>query len=343
MKRILVTGGAGFIGSNFIYYLFEKYGEEVIVLNIDKLTYSANLTNLESIENQYGRSNGSSQQYFFQEADIANEEAMAQYFAQNPIDYVVNFAAESHVDRSLYDNRVFVLSNVLGTQSLLQQAMNANVKRFLQVSTDEVYGSLGPDGEFTEQSNLQPNSPYAASKAGADCLARSFFKSFQFPVLISRCSNNYGPYQFPEKLIPLMVSNAMENKQLPVYGKGDNVRDWLHVKDHCDAIQSIILNGKIGESYNIGGNNEMTNLEIATKVCSVFDKLKPSDNFESYTELITFVEDRPGHDYRYAVNTDKIKKETGWSPRYNFNDAIEDTAVWYIKNEKWWKIGRAHV
>ncbi len=332
--KLLVTGGCGFIGSNFIKEQVLKSKNSI--LNIDKLTYAANPSNLNFLTQD--------QSYQFVKGDINDSTLILDCLNSYKPNVIVNFAAETHVDRSIDNPDDFIKTNILGTANLLKcayqylKSYNSSLEfRFIHISTDEVYGSLGKTGFFYEDNPYAPNSPYSASKASSDHLVKAWYKTYGLPVIISNCSNNFGPFQFPEKLIPLLIANCFDNKSLPIYGDGKNIRDWLYVIDHCDAIQSIMLNGKIGESYNIGGNNEMTNLEIATKVCSVFDKLKPSDNFESYTELITFVEDRPGHDYRYAVNTDKIKKETGWSPRYNFNDAIEDTAVWYIKNEKWWR------
>lgn len=316
--NLLVTGGAGFIGSNFIHYMLQKYPSYQII-NYDKLTYAGNLENLADIANNSN--------YLFVKGDIVNQELIEYIVKTYEIDVIVNFAAESHVDRSIRSSTEFVITNIIGTQTLLDVAKNHSI-RFIQISTDEVYGSLGPTGFFTEQTPLSPNSPYSASKASADMLVRSYHKTYGLNTNITRCSNNYGPYQYPEKLIPLMIINAILRKTLPVYGNGKNIRDWLHVLDHCAAIDLVIHKGKPGEIYNIGGNNERTNLEI---VELIVEKLgAPKD-------LITFVPDRLGHDYRYAIDSRKIQTELGWEPSYSFEEGINDTISWYLEHEKWWK------
>ena len=319
MKTILVTGGAGFIGSNFVRHVLETT-EDLAVLNVDLLTYAGNLENLSDIEDD--------PRYTFVRADIADVDAVAALFEGRKVEYVVNFAAESHVDRSILDPGIFVKTNVMGTQVLLDRAKTAEVERFLQVSTDEVYGSLGPDGAFSETHPIQPNSPYSASKAGADHLVRAFSHTFGFPAVITRCSNNYGPYQFPEKLIPLMISNALEEKSLPVYGDGKQIRDWLHVRDHCSAILTALLKGRDGEVYNIGGNAEMENIRVVELILEALDKPK---------SLIEYVTDRPGHDRRYAIDPTKTRDELGWSPAYTFEGGIRETIQWYLDNRQWWE------
>ncbi len=288
MKKILVTGGAGFIGSNFIRYMLNKY-EDYKIINLDLLTYAGNLENLKDVEDNPN--------YEFIKGDIADRGLVNALFEKYNFDYVINFAAESHVDRSIEDPGIFVKTNIMGTQVLLDAAKKYGVEKYLQVSTDEVYGALGPTGMFTEKTPLAPNSPYSASKASADLLVRAYYKTFGLPVNITRCSNNYGPYQFPEKLIPLMIANALEDKNLPVYGDGLQVRDWLHVKDHCSAIDTVLHKGKIGEVYNVGGNNEKKNIEI---VKLILEKLGKPES------LIKYVKDRPGHDRRYAIDNTKI-------------------------------------
>lgn len=319
MKNILVTGGAGFIGSNFIHYLLKTHPDYTIV-NFDKLTYAGNLENLKSVEK--------APQYNFVKGDICNKADAVSTIDKFKIDTIVNFAAESHVDRSIVGAAVFVETNVLGTQVLLESAKEQGIERFLQVSTDEVYGSLGSSGKFTEDTPLHPNSPYAASKTGADLLALAYQHTFGTPVLITRCSNNYGPYQFPEKLIPLMIANALNDKPLPVYGQGTNIRDWLHVRDHCEAIDVVLHKGKIGEVYNIGGNNEWKNIDIVKLLLAKLNKPE---------SLITYVKDRPGHDLRYAIDATKIKNELGWQPRYTFEEGIAETIEWYLNNKDWWQ------
>jgi dTDP-glucose 4,6-dehydratase len=317
--NLLVTGGAGFIGSNFVRYMLNKYPEYKIV-NYDLLTYAGNLENLKDIQEN--------PRYVFVKGDIRNYQLVDYIVKSHHIDVIVNFAAESHVDRSISDPSVFVKTNVLGTQVLLDVAKENNIQKYVQISTDEVYGSLGDTGYFTEETPLAPNSPYSASKASADLLVRAYHETYGLNVNITRCSNNYGPYHFPEKLIPLMITNALEGKELPIYGDGQNIRDWLHVKDHCAAIDLVIHKGKPGEVYNIGGHNERTNNEI---VHLIVEKLGVSKS------LIKYVSDRPGHDRRYAINSTKIMTELGWKPQYTFEKGIEETIQWYINNQDWWK------
>lgn len=317
--KVLVTGGAGFIGSNFVRYMVKKYPEYNIV-NLDSLTYAGNLENLKDIEELSN--------YKFVKGDIADRHFINQLFKEEKFDYVLNFAAESHVDRSITNPDIFIQTNIQGTQVLLDAAKNSEVKKYLQVSTDEVYGTLGETGYFTEDTPLASNSPYSSSKAGADLLVRAYHETFGLPVNITRCSNNYGPFHFPEKLIPLMIINALNDKQLPVYGDGLNVRDWLHVEDHCQAIDLVLHKGKNGEVYNVGGNNERTNIEIVKTILKALDKPE---------SLIKYVTDRPGHDRRYAIDATKLREELGWSPRYNFDTGIEQTIKWYLENQDWWK------
>ena len=315
MSRILVTGGAGFIGSNFIRYMVNKYSEYEII-NLDDLTYCGNLENLKDIENK--------DNYSFVKGNICDKAVVDELVEKS--DYVINFAAESHVDRSISDPEIFIKSNVLGTQVLLNAAKQYGVEKYIHISTDEVYGSLGKTGYFKETTPLQPNSPYSASKASGDLITRSYGETFGLPINITRCSNNYGPFQFPEKLIPLMISNALEDKKLPVYGDGKNVRDWLHVYDHCQAIDLVLHDGKLGEVYNIGGNNEKQNIEIVKLILSQLDKDE---------SLIEFVTDRLGHDRRYAIDSNKIQNDLGWSPKYSFDVGIEQTIQWYLDNQNW--------
>ncbi|MED3946208.1 dTDP-glucose 4,6-dehydratase [Priestia aryabhattai] len=317
--NILVTGGTGFIGSNFVRHMVETYPSYGIV-NYDLLTYAGNLENLKDIE--------SHENYTFVKGDINNRELVDHLVKYHNIDVIVNFAAESHVDRSITEPNIFIKSNVLGTQALLDVTRANNLKKYVQVSTDEVYGSLGETGYFTEETPLAPNSPYSASKAGADMLVSAYHETFGMNVNITRCSNNYGPYHFPEKLIPLMVTNALEGKELPIYGDGKNVRDWLHVKDHCAAIDLVIHKGEPGEIYNVGGHNERTNNEI---VHLIVEKLNAPQ------ELIKFVEDRLGHDRRYAIDPTKLTTELGWKPKYTFDTGIVETIQWYLDNQDWWK------
>lgn len=316
--KILITGGAGFIGSNFVHYMVKRYPDYTLI-NLDKLTYAGNLENLKSVEN--------APNYRFLKGDILDRELLKPVF-QEGLDAVINFAAESHVDRSILEPDVFVKTNVLGTQVLLDLAKEYGVRKFVQISTDEVYGTLGDEGLFTETTPLAPNSPYSSSKAGADLLVRAYHETFGLHVNITRCSNNYGPYQFPEKLIPLMIKNALEDQPLPIYGDGSNVRDWLHVEDHCSAIDLVLHRGVSGEVYNIGGNNERTNLQIVRRILELLNK--PDS-------LIRFVEDRPGHDKRYAIDATKIRKELGWVPKCTFDVGIEQTIEWYLEHRDWWE------
>lgn len=321
MKNLLVTGGAGFIGSNFVKYILKN--SEYNVINFDKLTYAGNLENLSDIEKN--------ERYKFVKADICDLEEVKKIVSENNVDTIVNFAAESHVDRSILGAREFVVTNVLGTQVLLDCAKELKLEKFLQVSTDEVYGSLPEDDKsikFTEETPLASNSPYSSSKAGADLLCRAYYHTHNLPVLITRCSNNYGPYQFPEKLIPLMIAKAIDGEKLPVYGDGKNVRDWLYVDDHCSGILAVLEKGKNGDVYNIGGNNEWYNIDIVKLILKLLGK--PEDN-------ITYVKDRPGHDRRYAIDSSKIMKELGWAPKYQFPEGIEKTIQWYLDNEQWWR------
>jgi dTDP-glucose 4,6-dehydratase len=314
--RIIVTGGAGFIGSNFIRYI-SKSRPDWDITNFDALTYAGNLGNLRDVE---GRQN-----YKFIKGDISNPDDVERLFFRE-YDCLVNFAAESHVDRSLYDPGLFMKTNVLGTQLLLNYALEKGIKRFIQVSTDEVYGSLGPSGCFDESSPLSPNSPYAASKASADVLCRSYFKTFELPVIITRSGNNYGPYQFPEKLIPFFITRALKDESLPLYGDGMNVRDWLYVEDDCEAILTVIERGTEGEVYNIGGGNEISNLDLTRSILRILGKPE---------SLIKFVKDRPGHDRRYALDSDKIRSGLGWSPRTDFEAGLKATVEWYRDNREW--------
>ena len=315
MTSVLVTGGAGFIGSNFVRYMVDKYPEYDII-NLDALTYSGNLENLKDIENK--------ENYSFVKGDIRDKSIVDDLVKK--CDYVINFAAESHVDRSIFDPEIFIKSNVLGTQVLLNASKKFGVEKYIQISTDEVYGTLGESGYFTENTPLQPNSPYSASKAGGDLITRAYFETFDLPMNITRCSNNYGPYQFPEKLIPLMISNALENKSLPVYGDGKNIRDWLHVYDHCTAIDLVLHEGKLGEVYNIGGNNEKENIYI---VKLILEELGKDES------LIEFVTDRLGHDRRYAIDSTKIQTDLEWKPKYTFEIGIKETIKWYLDNQEW--------
>ncbi len=316
---VLVTGGAGFIGSNFVLFLMERHPDWTIV-NLDKLTYAGNLENLESVKGN--------PRHVFVKGDICDRPLVEQLLKEHGVDALVNFAAESHVDRSILGAAEFVQTNIVGTNMLLEAARDVGVKRYVQVSTDEVYGSLGPEGAFTEETPLHPNSPYAASKAGADLLAKAYQHTFGLPVLITRCSNNYGPYQFPEKLIPLMIANALQDKPLPVYGDGLNVRDWLHVRDHCSAIEAVLLNGKVGEVYNIGGNSEQRNIDLVKMLLRQLGKPE---------SLITFVKDRPGHDRRYAIDSSRIRRELGWKPSYTFERGLAETVQWYLDHRPWWQ------
>ncbi len=331
MKTYLVTGGAGFIGSNFILYMLKKH-EDIRIINVDKLTYAGNLENLKSIDQD--------PRYSFVQADIGDEAAIDAIFAQNDIDYLVNFAAESHVDRSIKDPNAFVMANVNGTVNLLNVAKKHWAEgegfkpgvKYLQVSTDEVYGSLGETGYFTETTPLNPHSPYSAAKASADFFVQAFHDTFGLPINITRCSNNYGPYQFPEKLIPLMINNALQHKQLPVYGDGMNVRDWLYVEDHCKAIDMVITSGKVGEVYNVGGHNERPNIFI---VKTILQYVHDHVDEQVGEQLIKYVEDRKGHDKRYGIDPEKIKRDLGWYPETPFEKGIVLTIEWYLNHKEW--------
>lgn len=332
MKKLLVTGGAGFIGSNFIQYILDKQQDLVLLLNLDLLTYAGNLENLEPVKED--------PRYRFIRGDVRDKALVEELFAEYDFDTVIHFAAESHVDRSIVEPEVFLTTNIIGTQTLLDAAkrhwsLNPENKhcreyrpgvRFLQVSTDEVYGALNKTGMFTETTPLAPNSPYSASKTSADLIVRAYHKTYGMPVNITRCSNNYGPYQFPEKLIPLMIHNAQQDKSLPVYGDGMQIRDWLHVKDHCSAIAAVLEKGKTGEVYNIGGNNEKANIEIVRLILEILGKPE---------ELITYVQDRPGHDRRYAIDNTKITTELGWAPDYTFEEGMKETIQWYLDHPGW--------
>lgn len=319
MKNILVTGGAGFIGSNFINYILNKR-DDYFIVNLDKLTYAGNLENLKEVE--------SKKNYTFIKGDIVNAELINFVFEKYKIKYVINFAAESHVDRSISGSEIFFRTNVIGTNVLLEATKRFNVERFLQISTDEVYGSLGSTGLFSEKTPIAPNSPYSASKASSDMMTMAFNHTYGLPTVITRCSNNYGPLQFPEKLIPLMILNAIQNKKLPVYGDGMNIRDWIYVIDHNKAVELVFEKGKIGEVYNIGASNELPNIEIVKVILK---------NLNKSEELIQFVKDRPGHDKRYAIDSSKIQNELKWKPEFNFESAIVNTIEWYLKNKKWWE------
>jgi dTDP-glucose 4,6-dehydratase len=323
MRTILVTGAAGFIGSNFVRMLLSR-GERVKLIALDKLTYAGNLANLADFMHD--------DRLVFIKGDICDEKLVASIFKEYSIKEVVHFAAESHVDRSILGSGPFVLANVVGTQVLLDVAKAAGVDKYLQVSTDEVYGTLPedrPDLKFTEETPIQPSSPYSASKAAGDCMVRSYFHTFHMPVLITRCSNNYGPYHFPEKLIPLFVTNLIEGKKVPLYGDGLNIRDWLYVEDHCDAIWTVLNRGRIGEVYNIGGNNEITNRRITEIVLAEMGK--------NWDESVQYVKDRPGHDRRYAIDATKIQQELQWFPKHHFEEAIKTTIEWYRQHESWWR------
>lgn len=331
MKSILVTGGSGFIGANFIRYVLQETDFSGTIINLDKLTYAANPDNLSDIAERYpGR-------YFFEQVDICDQDAVDKVVQKYKVDTICHFAAESHVDRSIVGPGEFIRTNVMGTFSLLEVARkySKQIELFHHVSTDEVFGSLGETGFFTETTPYQPSSPYSASKASSDHLVRAYFHTYHLPVTISNCSNNYGPYQFPEKLIPLMILNAKEGKPLPVYGDGRNVRDWLFVRDHCVAIWQIMNEGKRGETYNIGGNSEKRNIEVVETICDIVDELMPLPDGSSRRELITFVKDRPGHDWRYAIDFSKINRELGWAPQESFESGIRKTVQWYLEHQQW--------
>jgi dTDP-glucose 4,6-dehydratase len=343
-SRVLVTGGAGFIGSSFIRYLFSMDSFGGCVVNLDKLTYAGNPKSLLDIEDNFG-----GKRYFFERGDICNYGRVKRILEDYDIDVIVHFAAESHVDRSILGPKDFIETNVAGTFALLESVRELwrgrKDVRFHHVSTDEVYGSLGDTGRFSETTPYDPRSPYSASKAASDHLVRAYFHTYELPVTISNCSNNYGPCQFPEKVIPLMILNAVEGKPLPVYGDGKNVRDWLYVEDHCEAVWLILNRGVVGETYNIGGDCEKQNIEVVGRICEMLDEFCPAKNNPSiqkaersirhYSELITFVSDRPGHDRRYAINCEKIKSELGWRRRHDFDDALELTIRWYLENMEW--------
>jgi dTDP-glucose 4,6-dehydratase len=319
--RILVTGGCGFIGSNFIWYILQHY-KPAYVSNVDVLTYAGNLANLDGVVEEHG------ERYEFFKADIANADQMDALMTEHQFYGVINFAAESHVDRSIDSPLNFIHTNVIGTSVLLECARRHSVQRFIQISTDEVYGSLGETGKFTEQSSLDPSSPYSASKAGADLLALACYKTYGQEVIVTRCSNNYGPYQFPEKFIPLMIIKALRDEPLPVYGDGMNVRDWIQVEDHCAGVVAALFEGKPGTIYNFGGNSEMVNLDVAKRI------LKKLGKPES---LISFVEDRLGHDRRYAIDSSFSQRELKWKSRHNFEEGLDETIQWYIDNPSWWQ------
>ncbi|RKZ55099.1 MAG: dTDP-glucose 4,6-dehydratase [Candidatus Parabeggiatoa sp. nov. 2] len=334
--KLIVTGGAGFIGSALIRYLIND--TTTTVLNVDKLTYAGNLDSLASVSD--------SPRYHFAQVDICDGHALQQVFAEFQPDAVMHLAAESHVDRSIDGPAEFINTNIVGTYSLLEtarsywQSLESEAKkrfRFHQVSTDEVYGSLHQSGFFTESTPYQPNSPYSASKAASDHLVRAWHHTYKLPVVTTNCSNNYGPYQFPEKLIPLIILNALEGKPLPVYGKGENVRDWLYVDDHASALYLVLEHGKLGDTYNIGGHNEKTNLEVVQTLCSLLDELLPSSPHKLHNQLITFVTDRPGHDLRYAIDASKIQKVLGWKPQETFETGLRKTVQWYLDNQEWWQ------
>jgi dTDP-glucose 4,6-dehydratase len=318
MRKILITGGLGFIGSNFIHYIMKEVSD-IKIINLDAITYAGNLENVKKIE--------SDERYTFVKGNICNYELVDDVIKKYQVDNIINFAAESHVDRSISNPDIFIETNIKGTMTLLNAAKANSIEKFVQISTDEVYGSLNfQDPAFNENNPIKPRSPYASSKASADLLALSYHHTYNFPVVLTRCSNNYGPYQFPEKLIPLMIRNIQLDKKLPVYGDGKNIRDWIHVNDHCRGIYATLVKGKIGEAYNFGGNAEMSNIDLVKLLLKELGKGE---------DLITFVKDRPGHDLRYAMNYSKSEKELGWSPKYDFNNGIKETIDWYLKNSAW--------
>ncbi len=333
METILVTGGCGFIGSNFIIHLINK-NKNVKIINLDKLTYAGNAKNLSLVNKD---------NYSLIKGDICDRKLLKSLFHKYEFNSIVHFAAESHVDRSIDNPSQFINTNIFGTYNLLEcsteyflDKKNDNF-RFLHVSTDEVFGSLGDEGRFTEDSPYDPSSPYSASKASSDHLVRAWHRTYGLPILLTNCSNNYGPFQFPEKLIPLMIINALNEKPLPIYGNGENIRDWLYVMDHCDGIYSVLLKGKNGDTYNIGGDNEIKNKDVVKTICNILDKIKPRKNNESYLNLIKYVSDRPGHDFRYAIDATKIKSEIQWAPSETFESGIHKTIQWYIENPDWWR------
>lgn len=331
MKNLLVTGGCGFIGTNFIRFLLEQSDFAGKIINVDSLTYAANPENLSDIESDF------LDRYLFIRADISDRERLARIFDDHEIEGICHFAAESHVDRSIVKPDTFIQTNIIGTFNLLElvRERSEQIHLFHHISTDEVFGSLGNDGFFTEQTSYKPNNPYSASKAASDHLVRAYHNTYGISVTISNCSNNYGPYQFPEKLIPLMITNGLQGKPLPVYGDGLNVRDWLFVRDHCTAIWKIMKEGRKGETYNIGGNNELKNIKLVEMICDILDDFEKMSDHKSRRELITFVKDRPGHDLRYAIDSTKLQKELGWLPEESFESGIRKTIKWYLQNQKW--------
>ena len=330
--KILLTGGSGFIGSNFILNFIENHQ----ILNYDLITYAGSNNNLDTIKNH--------KNYTFQKGDIKNHVLLDQVINEFAPDSIINFAAESHVDRSIDGPKVFIETNILGTYEMLNstlkyfKSLDGNKKedfRFIHISTDEVYGSLGHKGKFSESTPYSPSSPYSASKASSDHLAKAWYHTFDLPVIVTNCSNNYGPYQFPEKLIPLIISNCLSNKELPIYGDGLNIRDWIYVDDHCRGVFAVLCNGKIGETYNIGGNQELTNIALVEKICDILDEIKPSEINRNYRDLITFVKDRPGHDFRYAIDSTKIKNELNFVPKETIDIGLRKTIKWYLENQDW--------
>jgi dTDP-glucose 4,6-dehydratase len=330
-KNMMVTGGCGFIGSNFIRFLFEEGGFTGRIINVDKLTYAGNPLSLSDIAQKYP------DRYIFERADICDLDMMQNIFKRYSIDAVCHFAAESHVDRSIKRPGSFILTNIVGTFNLLEcaRAAGSDLIHFHHISTDEVYGSLGPMGFFTEETPYRPNSPYSASKASSDHLVRAYHETFGLSTTISNCSNNYGPYQFPEKLIPLIIMNALEEKPLPIYGDGKNVRDWLYVRDHCDAIWKIMMSGNRGETYNIGGDSELENIRIVEMICDILDEIVPTSGSKSRRSLMTFVKDRPGHDRRYAIDFSKMRNTFNWVPAESFATGLKKTIIWYLENRTW--------
>jgi len=335
-NTILITGGCGFIGSNFIQYILANTNYRNVI-NLDKLTYAGNLNNLLDIQKD--------ERYIFIQGDICDHNCVRNIFKEYLPNAVVHFAAESHVDRSIDGPQQFIQTNIIGTSVLLQESVDYYIHlnksfrakfKFHHISTDEVFGSLGEGGYFSESTAYDPSSPYSASKASSDHLVRAWHRTFGLPVTISNCSNNYGPYQFPEKLIPLMILNCLSEKPLPVYGTGENVRDWLYVQDHCDAINMVLQKGIVGDTYNVGGNNEIQNIQIVRDICTILDEVKPAESRNSYHQLITFVKDRPGHDFRYAIDSTKIKQDLGWQPHETFKSGLRKTINWYLENKDWW-------
>ena len=334
--KIFVTGGCGFIGSNFI--LNQIFNEKNSIYNYDKITYAGNKDNLLDVENN--------SLYHFKKGDLKDKEQLSRCIHDFKPDVIINFAAESHVDKSIAGPEEFILTNIFGTFQLLESSLiyyknlsnvQKHIFKLLHVSTDEVFGSLNEKGLFTEKTAYNPSSPYSASKASSDHLVRAWGKTYGLPILITNCSNNYGPYQFTEKLIPLMIINCLNKNKLKIYGDGSNIRDWLYVKAHCEALYIVLKSGINGETYNIGGNEEKSNLDVVNSICEILDLKYPSNSFSSYKELITFVDDRPGHDFRYAIDANKIKNELGWKPKFNFNESIKKTIDWYLENKSWWK------